>query len=92
MSFLDIAVRIVFVLLSLSIVLCIYRLWKGPTLPDRVVAVDTITTNVVALIALWCIKARSGYPFDAVLVLSVLGFMGTCTLAKYIARGERVFD
>jgi len=47
---------------------------------------------VVALIALWCIKARSGYPFDAVLVLAVLGFMGTCTLAKYIARGERVFD
>lgn len=92
MSILDWAVRFVFFSLSVSIVLCVYRLWKGPTLPDRVVAADTITTNVVALIALWCIQVRSGYAFDAVLVLSVLGFMGTCTLAKYIARGERIFD
>jgi len=91
-SVLDMAVNVVLVALSLSILLCVYRLWEGPTLPDRVVAVDTITTNVIALIALWCIRSRSGLYFDAVLVLSVLGFMSTCTLAKYIARGERVFE
>lgn len=92
MNILDAAVMVVFTALSLSVILCIYRLWQGPTLPDRVVAVDTIVTNVVALIALWCVHLRSGFPFDAVLVLSVLGFMGTVTLAKYIARGERIFD
>lgn len=92
MSLLNVAVTAVFSALAVSILLCIYRLWKGPTLPDRVVAADTITTNVVALIALWCIRVRSVYPFDAVLVLAVLGFMGTCTLAKYLARGERIFD
>jgi multisubunit Na+/H+ antiporter MnhF subunit len=92
MNVLEAAVSMVFVSLSVSIILCVYRLWKGPTLPDRVVAADTITINVVALIALWCIKVRSGYAFDAVLVLSVLGFMATCTLAKYIARGDRIFD
>jgi len=78
--------------LGLGIIFCFIRLVKGPTLPDRVVAIDTFTNNVIAILALLCIAMDNSVYFDAVLVLSALGFVGTVTMAKYLAMGNKIFE
>lgn len=75
-----------------AVLLCGWRLVRGPTLPDRVVAADTISINVIAMIVIYSIREHTSIYFDAVLVLSVLAFVGTLTMAKYLARGDMIFD
>ncbi len=88
----DLLVNSAFVILVISFVLCSYRLLAGPTLPDRVVAIDTITTIIIAMIAVYCMKEGSAIFYDAILVLSILGFVGTVSMAKFLARGGKIFD
>ncbi len=88
----DLLTNSAFVILAISFVLCSYRLLAGPTLPDRVVAIDTITTIIIAMIAVYCMKEGSAIFYDAILVLSILGFVGTVSMAKFLARGGKIFD
>lgn len=88
----DLFANIAFVILAISLGLCFYRLSAGPTLPDRVVAIDTITTVLIAMIAVYCMKENSAIFYDAILVLSILGFVGTVSMAKFLARGGKIFD
>lgn len=84
------AVNAASVLVGLSMLLCAYRAIRGPTLPDRVVAFDAWVSNLVALVALLTI--RDGIPFgmDLVLIIAILGFLGTVAVAKYL-KGEDIF-
>jgi len=84
--------NVAFVILVISLLLCFYRLIKGPTLPDRVVAVDTITTVIIAMVAVYCIKEGTSIFYDAILVLSILGFVGTVSMARFLARGGKIFE
>ena len=86
-----ISTNIAFIILAISLAFCFYRLITGPTLPDRVVAMDTITTVIIAMIAVYCMKESSAIFYDAILVLSILGFVGTVSMAKFLARGEKIF-
>jgi multicomponent K+:H+ antiporter subunit F len=70
----------------LSIVLCLWRLLRGPTLVDRGIASDTIAIQVVALVILLTVVSRSLVLFDAVLIVSILGFAGTVAFAQFIGR------
>ncbi|MEC4678971.1 MAG: monovalent cation/H+ antiporter complex subunit F [Nitrospirota bacterium] len=88
----DLVANIAFAILAISFALCLYRLLAGPTLPDRVVAIDTITTIIIAMIAVYCMKEDSAIFYDAILVLSILGFVGTVSMAKFLARGGKIFD
>lgn len=81
-----------FIVLAISLAFCFYRLIVGPTLPDRVVAMDTITTVIIAMIAIYCIKESNAIFYDAILVLSILGFVGTVSMAKFLAKGGKIFD
>lgn len=83
---------IAFLVLALSLASCFYRLLVGPTLPDRVVAIDTITTVIIAMIAVYCIKEGNAIFYDAILVLSILGFIGTVSMAKFLAGGRKIFE
>jgi multisubunit Na+/H+ antiporter MnhF subunit len=73
--------------LALSIVLASYRVFAGPSQPDRVIALDTIATNTVGLILVLDIKSGSRAYIDAALVIALLSFLGTVSLAKYLAGG-----
>lgn len=65
-----------------------YRVIAGPTTPDRVVALDTIGTNVVAIAVLVSLRTDFG-PFVLVgLVLAVIGFISTITVAQFITEGD----
>ena len=74
--------------LAVSIALCLYRLAIGPATVDRVLALDTITVNVLAVLVVLCIRLETGVYLDAVLVLALLGFVGTVTFAKALMRGR----
>lgn len=77
--------------LALAIALCLYRVIAGPSVPDRIVGADAIAVIALAAMAVLAIKFRAADYLDAVLVIAVLSFVGTVSLAKFIARG-RVID
>jgi len=68
--------------------LCSYRVIRGPTVPDRVVALDAIATNVVAIAVLFALKTDRGLFVTGALVLAIIGFLSTVTVAKYVTEGD----
>jgi multisubunit Na+/H+ antiporter MnhF subunit len=73
--------------ITLSILLSAYRVLRGPTVPDRVVALDNISTNLVAAIVVFSIRSRSALYVDVALVIAILSFLATVAAAKYLLRG-----
>lgn len=73
--------------LFLATLLAMIRVIKGPTLPDRVIAIDLITTLAVGIIALYTIKTGNAVYLTAGIALALLAFLGTVALALYIRRG-----
>jgi multicomponent Na+:H+ antiporter subunit F len=65
-----------------------YRVIRGPTTPDRVVGLDTIGTNVVAIAVLYAIQSNAGYFVDVALVLAIIGFITTIAVARYVTEGD----
>ena len=74
--------------LALAGLLCGWRLLRGPDLPDRVLAIDTLYMNTVALIILLDIRWDTELLFEAALLVAMLGFVSTVALARYITRGD----
>ncbi|MEX0606223.1 MAG: K+/H+ antiporter subunit F [Marinobacter sp.] len=75
-------------LISLAVVLNIYRVVKGPDAPDRILALDTLYINAIALIILFGIALGTRLYLEAALLIAVMGFVGTVALAKYLKRGS----
>ncbi|SDR87258.1 multisubunit potassium/proton antiporter, PhaF subunit [Halopseudomonas xinjiangensis] len=75
-------------IMSISVVLTVMRLIKGPDLPDRVLALDTLYINAIALIMLMGLYLRSDLFFEAALLIAVMGFVGTVAVAKHLLRGD----
>jgi multicomponent K+:H+ antiporter subunit F len=76
----------------LAFALAGWRLLRGPDAPDRILALDTLYTNSLALLVLVGIAFDTALYFEAALVIAMLGFVGTVALAKYIVRGDIVED
>ncbi|PSQ25833.1 pH regulation protein F [Halobacteriales archaeon QS_9_68_17] len=76
------------ILVSALCVLCSYRVIFGPTVPDRVVALDAIATNVVAIAVLFALRTGRGLFITVSLVLAIIGFLSTVTVAKYVTEGD----
>ena len=70
--------------------LCLYRAWRGPTIPDRMVAIDILGILVVGICALLAIYTRRDFLIDIALAWIFLSFIGTLALAKYLSG--RKFD
>jgi multicomponent Na+:H+ antiporter subunit F len=68
--------------------LAAYRVITGPTTPDRVVALDTIGTNVVAIAVLFAMVTVQGFYIDVSLVLAIIGFISTITVARFVTEGD----
>ena len=81
---LDIAVGAV----SLAVLLCSWRLVRGPQQLDRVLALDTLYLNTVALVVLLGMRLQTALLFEAALVIAMLGFVSTVALARYLTRGD----
>ncbi|NHH86886.1 K+/H+ antiporter subunit F [Cobetia sp. cqz5-12] len=85
---LDIALWISIALFATSLVLNVFRLAIGPDLPDRILAVDTMYVNSIALIVLFGIQLNSKSYFEAALLIAMLGFVSTVAVCKYLLRGD----
>ncbi|MEI7026199.1 Na(+)/H(+) antiporter subunit F1 [Paenibacillus sp. y28] len=75
-------------ILALSALGCMYRLLAGPSVSDRIAALDTIGVIMLAMIAVIGILLRTSVYFDLILVIGILTFIGTTAFARYIERGE----
>ena len=71
----------------LAIIPCVYRVIKGPTIPDRVIAVDAMTSVIVVMLGVYSFVQESVFFMDVALVLAVISFVGTVTIAKYLDEG-----
>ena len=75
---------------ALAVLLNLYRLLAGPSSGDRILALDTMVINVIALIILFGIYEYSTTYFEAALLLAMVGFVGTVAYCKFILRGDIV--
>lgn len=73
--------------ITVSIMLSAYRVLRGPTIPDRVVALDNISTNLVAAVIVYSIYTRSTLYTDVALVLAILAFLSTVAAARFLLGG-----
>lgn len=65
-----------------------YRVIKGPKIADRVIALDTIGTNVVALGVLYAIYTGKQYFINVTLLLAITGFIATVVSSMYVKEGD----
>ncbi len=82
------ALNFAFVAVGAALVLAAWRLVRGPDAIDRVLALDTMYINVVALVILLGIRFGTALFFDAGLLIALLGFIATVALSRYLSRGD----
>lgn len=87
-AFLALAVDVGFALLIATVILSLVRLARGPSLPDRVVALDMMTIAIVAFCGLAAIRFREPAFLDVAIVLALVGFVATVALARFAERAE----
>jgi multicomponent K+:H+ antiporter subunit F len=85
---LNIAIPIALGLVAAAVLLCAWRLVRGPSVPDRILALDTLYIDTIALLVLLGIYLDSPLYFEAALLIALMGFVGTVALCKYLLRGD----
>lgn len=86
MTLADLILFIVLPAMSLAMVLAFVRLVRGPTLPDRVIALDLVGTLAMGMIAVYAIARDLPVLVDVAIVLALLSFLGTIAFARYLER------
>jgi multicomponent Na+:H+ antiporter subunit F len=84
---LEIIIRLSLLGVSLAMLGLIYRVIKGPTTADRVVALDAIGINLVGMIALVSILLKTNAFLDIILLIGILAFIGTVAFSKFLEKG-----
>jgi len=85
---LNLAMTFAFVCIVVALFLSFWRLIRGPSLPDRILALDTMYINTVALLVLFGIYQGLTVFFEAALIIALIGFVSTVALCKYLLRGD----
>lgn len=81
-------IDIVMGMVGLAMALNLWRLLRGPDAADRVLALDTLYINTIALLFLFGMRLESPIYFEAEAIIALLGFVGTLVLAKYLLRRD----
>jgi len=87
-GFLDIAVYISVAAIGLSLLIAFVRMVLGPTLSDRVVALDMMTTLIIAFCGVVAVLTAVSAFLDVAIVLALVGFLATVALARYAERRD----
>ena len=74
--------------LSVAMLFAFFRLVRGPSLPDRVVALDLMATLVIGIVAVYSVATGQSAYLDVAIILALIAFLGTVAFAYYIQRGE----
>ena len=84
----QLAIQAALFVLVVLILPCAYRAWVGPTGPDRLQAIDTITTLLIAIIIVLALLRNMVMFVDVAIAIAAFAFIGTIALARYIAEGR----
>ncbi len=76
----------VMMMLIAALLIALYRLVRGPSLPDRVVALDLIAIITVGILSLYAITTNHPVFLDAGIVLAMIAFLGTIAFARYLEK------
>jgi multicomponent K+:H+ antiporter subunit F len=76
--------------LAFALALAAWRLWKGPSAADRVLALDTLYINALALLVALGVWLNTTLYFEVALLIGLLGFIGTVVVATFLLRGRIV--
>ncbi|GEN83317.1 Na(+)/H(+) antiporter subunit F [Sporosarcina luteola] len=76
------------ILVVLSIVGIMYRVFRGPSIPDRLIALDGFGVMLISAIALISILFDTPFFIDVILLIAIMSFIGTVSFSKFIERGE----
>ncbi|WP_024891560.1 K+/H+ antiporter subunit F [Luteimonas huabeiensis] len=75
---------------GLAMLLSLWRLIRGPSAPDRILALDTLYVSTIAELVLFGMHLDTEIYFEAALIIAMLGFFGTVVLSKYVIRRDIV--
>lgn len=84
----EMALIFAFTCFGLALLMNLYRVAIAPGVPDRVLALDTMVINVIALMILYGMWQGTGIYFEAALLFAMTGFIGTVAYARYMLRGD----
>ena len=90
MTFLPYALDFAFVAFGIALLMNLWIVMRGPGVLDRVLALDTMVINVIALLVLWGVRTGSGINFEAAMIFAMTGFVGTVAYAKFLLRGDLI--
>jgi multicomponent K+:H+ antiporter subunit F len=85
---LNAAIAIAAGMIALAMALNLLRLVRGPSAPDRILALDTLAINTIAAVILFGIAISSAVYFEAALFIAMMGFVGTAALCKFLLSGD----
>ena len=76
------------ILLGIAMAIACYRMIRGPRAQDRILSLDALYVNAMLFLLVLGMRTGSTLYFEAALVISILGFISTLALAKFLMRGE----
>ena len=82
------SLQLALVFIAISMLILIYRVIKGPSVPDRVIALDAIGTNLICMIAILSILLDTSMFLEVILLIGILSFTGTVAFSKFLEKGE----
>jgi multicomponent K+:H+ antiporter subunit F len=85
---LDAALNFALGAVAVAMLLVGWRLLRGPETTDRILALDTLYINAVAMVILLGVRWKTPLLFDAALIVAMLGFVSTVGLARFVSRGD----
>ena len=84
----DLLLSISLIIISIATLGLVYRVIKGPSVPDRVMTLDSIGINLIAITAITSIMLRTDAFLEVILLLGVIAFVGTVAFSKFLQKGE----
>jgi multicomponent Na+:H+ antiporter subunit F len=75
------------VVLGFCLLMALLRMVRGPTLPDRIVALELVATLMVGVVAVYSIYNRQPVFLDVAIVLALVGFLGAVAFARFLVAG-----
>ena len=91
-AILDYTLWVCFAVLSVALFFALWRLFKGPTLPDRVVALELLASMTVGIIGLYAIRTGRDAFIDVAMVLALTAFLAAIGFARYLEKGSHRDD
>jgi multicomponent Na+:H+ antiporter subunit F len=84
---LNAALVVALVILSLSVLGSLYRVLMGPSMPDRIIALDMIGIHLISIVTIVSIMLRTQAYVEIILLIGIVAFLGTIAFSKYLERG-----